>query len=68
MGNEIDHKKVVGEYVTLYESLKNISCPTICKTIDGATYIARMHFNSTTKTNIEDKLIRLMGEEIKKEI
>lgn len=35
MGNEIDHKKVVGEYVTLYESLKNISCPRTTIFQDG---------------------------------
>lgn len=59
-------KKISGDSV-LVESIYQ-SQPTICKTIGGATYVARMHFSSVSKMKVEDRLIRLMGEEIKKEM
>ena len=59
-------KKISGDSV-LVESIDQ-SQPTICKTIGGATYVARMNFSSVSKMKVEEKLIRLMGEEIKKEM
>ena len=55
-------KKISGDSVVV-ESITP-KHPKICKTIGGATYIARMHFNDVSKLKIEDKLLRLMEEDV----
>ena len=58
-------KKISGDSV-LVEPIDQ-SRPTICKTIGGATYIARMHFDESGKRKIDDRLIRLMKKELEKQ-
>ena len=57
-------KKISGDSVMVEELVP--PTPTICKSIGGATYVARMHFSNVGKMRIDEKLLRLMGEEINK--
>ena len=41
-------------------------CPTVRKQIGKTTYIVRVHFSQTAKETMEDKLKRLLREEVRK--
>ncbi len=41
------------------------TCPTVRKQI-GKTYIVRVHFSETAKETMEDKIKRLLREEVRK--
>ena len=41
-------------------------CPTVRKQIGNTTYIVRIHFSETSKETMEDKIKRLLREEVRK--
>ena len=42
------------------------TCPTVRKQICKTTYIVRVHFSETAKETMEDKIKRLLREEVRK--
>ena len=42
------------------------TCPTVRKQIGKTTYIVRVHFSETAKETMEDKIKRLLCEEVRK--
>ena len=44
----------------------NTPCPTVRKQIGKTTYIVRVHFSQTAKETMEDKIKRLLREEVRK--
>ena len=44
----------------------NSPCPTVRKQIGKATYIVRVHFSETAKETMEDKIKRLLREEVRR--
>ena len=42
------------------------ACPTVRKQIGKTTYIVRVHFSQTAKETMEDKIKRLLREEVRK--
>ena len=42
------------------------TCPTGRKQIGETTYIGRVHFSQTAKETMEDKIKRLLREEVRK--
>ena len=42
------------------------TCPTVRKQIGKTTYIVRVHFSQTAKETMEDKIKRLLREEVHK--
>ena len=41
-------------------------CPTVRKQIGKTTYIVRVHFSETAKETMEDKIKRMLREEVRK--
>jgi len=41
-------------------------CPIVRKQIGKTTYIVRVHFSQTAKETMEDKIKRLLREEVRK--
>ena len=52
----------------LNEQYRNNStpCPTVRKQIGKTTYIVRVHFSQTAKETMEDKIKRLLREEVRR--
>ena len=42
------------------------TCPTVRKQIGKTTYIVRVHFSQTAKETMEDKIKRLLREEVRR--
>ena len=42
------------------------TCPTVRKQIGKTTYIVRVHFSETAKERMEDKIKRMLREEVRK--
>ena len=42
------------------------TCPTDSKQIGKTTYIVRVHFSETAKETMEDKIKRMLREEVRK--
>ena len=42
------------------------TCPTVRKQIGKTTYIVRVHFSQTAKETMEDKIKRMLREEVRK--
>ena len=42
------------------------TCPTVRKQIGKTTYIVRVHFSETAKETMEDKIKRLLREEVRR--
>ena len=42
------------------------TCPTVGAQIGKTTYIVRVHFSQTAKETMEDKIKRLLREEVRK--
>ena len=40
--------------------------PYVRKTIDKPTYLVRIHFSETAKETLQDKILRLLREEVRK--
>ena len=40
--------------------------PCVRKTIDKTTYLVRIHFSETAKETLQDKILRLLREEVRK--
>ncbi len=40
--------------------------PYVRKTIDKTTYLVRIHFSETAKETLQDKILRLLREEVRK--
>lgn len=57
-------KKISGDSV-LVEPISP-QLPVLYKTVGNTTFIVRIHFNERSKINIDEKLLQLMGEEIKR--
>ena len=51
---------------TLVYTVLNGDCPTVRKQIGKTTYIVRVHFSQTAKETMEDKIKRLLREEVRK--
>ncbi|MDU4971625.1 MULTISPECIES: transposon-encoded TnpW family protein [Clostridia] len=45
---------------------KTNDCPTIRRKIGKTTYIVRVHFSETAKETMEDKIKRMLREEVRK--
>ena len=43
-----------------------VPCPTVRKQIGKTTYIVRVHFSETAKETMEDKIKRMLREEVRK--
>ena len=50
----------------IYRRILNEPCPTVRKQIGKTTYIVRVHFSETAKETMEDKIKRLLREEVRK--
>ena len=44
------------------------TCPTVRKQIGKTTYIVRVHFSQTAKETMEDKIKRLLRNEIQQNV
>ena len=44
----------------------NTLCPTVRKQIGKTTYIVRIHFSETAKETMEDKIKRMLRDEVRK--
>ena len=44
----------------------NTPCPTVRGQIGKTTYIVRVHFSQTAKETMEDKIKRMLREEVRK--
>ena len=44
----------------------NTLCPIVRKQIGKTTYIVRVHFSETAKETMEDKIKRLLRDEVRK--
>ena len=42
------------------------TCPTVRKQIGKTTYIVRVHFSETAKETMEDKIKRMLREEVRR--
>ena len=42
------------------------ACPTVRKQIGKTTYLVRIHFSETAKETLQDKILRLLREEVRK--
>lgn len=51
---------------TATSSTNNTLCPTVRKQIGKTTYIVRVHFSQTAKETMEDKIKRLLREEVRR--
>ena len=51
---------------TATHSTTNSPCPTVRKQIGKTTYIVRVHFSETAKETMEDKIKRMLREEVRK--
>lgn len=40
--------------------------PCFRKTIDKTTYVVKVHFSETAKETLQDKILRLLREEVRK--
>ena len=49
-----------------HSTTNNAACPTVRKQIGKTTYIVRVHFSETAKETMEDKIKRLLREEVRK--
>ena len=49
-----------------HSTTTNTPCPTVRKQIGKTTYIVRVHFSQTAKETMEDKIKRLLREEVRK--
>ena len=49
-----------------YRTTNSTPCPTVRKQIGKTTYIVRVHFSQTAKETMEDKIKRLLREEVRK--
>ena len=49
-----------------YTATNTATCPTVRKQIGKTTYIVRVHFSQTAKETMEDKIKRLLREEVRK--
>ena len=47
-----------------HSTTTNTPCPTVRKQIGKTTYIVRVHFSETAKETMEDKIKRLLREEV----
>ena len=49
-----------------HSTTTNTPCPTVRKQIGKTTYIVRVHFSQTAKETMEDKIKRILCEEVRK--
>ena len=49
-----------------HSTTNNTPCPTVRKQIGKTTYIVRVHFRETAKETMEDKIKRMLREEVRK--
>ena len=63
-----DGKRCSGSIPYGYNRLatNSTTCPTVRKQIGKTTYIVRVHFSQTAKETMEDKIKRLLREEVRK--
>ena len=53
---------------TATSNTPNTSCPTVRKQIGKTTYIVRVHFSETAKETMEDKIKRMLREEVQQNV
>lgn len=51
---------------TAIQNTNNHAQPCFRKTIDKTTYVVRVHFSETAKETMQDKIKRLLREEVAK--
>ena len=49
-------------------AINTATCPTVRKQIGKTTYIVRVHFSQTAKETMEDKIKRLLRNEIQQNV
>ena len=49
-----------------HSTTNNSPCSTVRKQIGKTTYIVRVHFSETAKETMEDKIKRMLREEVRK--
>ena len=59
-------KKPSVERMPSLHTALTLPCPTVRKQIGKTTYIVRVHFSETAKETMEDKIKRLLREEVRK--
>ena len=47
-------------------TMKTESCPIFKRKIGKTTYVVRVHFSETAKETMEDKIKRMLREEVRK--
>lgn len=47
-------------------TMKTEPCPTFKRKIGKTTYVVRVHFSETSKETMEDKIKRLLREEVRR--
>ena len=47
-------------------TMKTESCPIFKRKIGKTTYVVRVHFSETSKETMEDKIKRMLREEVRK--
>ena len=57
------YRRILNEQHT---ATNTATCPTVRKQIGKTTYIVRVHFSETAKETMEDKIKRLLREEVRK--
>ena len=53
---------------TVTSNTPNTPCPTVRKQIGKTTYIVRVHFSETAKETMEDKIKRMLREEVQQNV
>ena len=51
-----------------HSTTTNTPCPTVRKQIGKTTYIVRVHFNENARETMEDKIKRLLRNEIQQNV
>ena len=71
----MDMEKIMAYVEKIAENLEGLvcaigcdsmPCPTVRKQIGKTTYIVRVHFSETAKETMEDKIKRMLREEVRK--
>ena len=57
---------IKGLPIAINTATNSTPCPTVRKQIGKTTYIVRVHFSETAKETMEDKIKRLLREEVRK--
>ena len=60
------YRRILNEQYRNQPHRQQHPCPTVRKQIGKTTYIVRVHFSETAKETMEDKIKRLLREEVRR--